>query len=90
MNAVRDQTAQLRKDLEKEREKNNRPNDEQTDGRSKRKSERDEMPCYKMDARPRGNQSSFVVYFFAFLCQINLSLLSSSAFGKLMLPQPSY
>ena len=58
---MRDQTAQLRKDLE--RENNARPNDEQTDGRSRRRSERserDEMPCYKMDARPRGNDKSYV------------------------------
>ena len=59
MHNIKNESEALKKEFEKERKERNEAKKSQEQQQS-RAADRDEMPCYKMDAKPRGKKSSVV------------------------------
>ena len=57
MQNIKNESEALKKEFEKERRERNEAKKLQ-EQRQIRAADRDEMPCYKMDAKPRGKNSS--------------------------------
>ena len=60
MSNIKKESEALKKEFERERKERNEANKSQEKQQS-RTADRDEMPCYKMDAKPRGKNHVVLV-----------------------------